>query len=59
MRYIEAFGEIAQEGNTLVLPADAGNVPNMVATALKTFDTLDKSRMPGPSEPQIHDIKQI
>jgi len=46
MKYIEAFGKIAQKGNTLVLPADAGNVPNMVATAMKTFDTVNTSKTP-------------
>ena len=39
-RYIDAFSEIAKEGNTLVLPADVGNVPSMVATAMKTFETV-------------------
>lgn len=45
-RYIDAFGELAQEGNTLILPADVSNVPNMVATAMKTFSTIEKAQLP-------------
>ncbi len=32
-QYIEQFGEIAKEGNTLVIPADLSNVASMVALA--------------------------
>ena len=39
-RYIEAFGEIASEGTTLILPADAGDVTKMVGTAVKSFETI-------------------
>ncbi|QNM96619.1 SPFH domain-containing protein [Chitinimonas koreensis] len=33
-RYIEAFGNIAQEGTTMLLPTNAADVAGMVATAL-------------------------
>jgi len=39
-RYIEAFGEIASEGTTLILPADAGDVTKMVGTAVKSFEMI-------------------
>ena len=38
--YIEAFGELAKEGNTLILPSDAGDVSSMLAKAMKTIDTV-------------------
>ena len=42
-RYIEAFGELAQESNTLILPADSGDVPAMIGTAMKSFQSINKS----------------
>ncbi len=33
-RYIEAFGNIAKEGNTMILPANAADVAGLVATAM-------------------------
>ncbi|SFZ78546.1 SPFH domain-containing protein [Chitinimonas taiwanensis] len=33
-RYIEAFGNIAKEGNTMILPANAADVGSLVATAM-------------------------
>lgn len=33
-QYILAFGNIAKEGNTLLLPANAGDIAGMVATAM-------------------------
>ena len=32
-QYVEQFGAIAREGNTLVIPADISNVASMVALA--------------------------
>ncbi|ESP05164.1 hypothetical protein LOTGIDRAFT_102489 [Lottia gigantea] len=29
-QYVSAFGNVAKEGNTLILPSNAGDVPNMV-----------------------------
>lgn len=34
-QYIEAFGKIAQEGNTMLLPANAADIAGTVATAMK------------------------
>jgi regulator of protease activity HflC (stomatin/prohibitin superfamily) len=37
-QYIQEFGRIAKEGNTLIVPAPVGDVAAMVATAMKAFD---------------------
>jgi regulator of protease activity HflC (stomatin/prohibitin superfamily) len=37
-QYVAAFGNIARHGNTVVIPADAGNVSSMVAQALSVFE---------------------
>ncbi len=43
-QYVEQFGKIAKEGNTLVIPADLSNVASMVALASKIgAATLPKS----------------
>ena len=43
-QYLEQFGKIAKEGNTLVVPADLSNVASMVALASKIGSaTLPKS----------------
>jgi regulator of protease activity HflC (stomatin/prohibitin superfamily) len=33
-KYVEAFGNVAKEGNTLILPGDLANMGGMVATAM-------------------------
>ena len=40
-QYVEAFGNLAKTSNTLILPASAGDVGSMVATAMTV---LDKTR---------------
>jgi C-terminal region of band_7 len=49
-QYVSAFGNIARKGNTLVIPADAGNVSGMVATALSVFNNVMQKQSAGPSE---------
>jgi regulator of protease activity HflC (stomatin/prohibitin superfamily) len=46
-QYVAAFGKIAQRGNTIVIPADAGNVSGMVAQALAVFDGLGGGKRGG------------
>ena len=33
-RYVEAFGNVAKEGNTLILPANLADVGGMIASAM-------------------------
>ena len=40
-QYVEAFAHLAKTSNTLILPANAGDVAGMVATAMTV---LDKTR---------------
>lgn len=48
-QYIRAFGNLAKESNTLVLPANANDVGGMVAQALTVFDTIRQSKATGTS----------
>ncbi|GJU69654.1 stomatin-like protein 2, mitochondrial [Tanacetum coccineum] len=40
-RYIHAFGKVAKESTTLLLPTDASNLASMVAQALSIFKSLN------------------
>lgn len=44
--YIAQFGKIAKTGNTMIIPADAGNMAGMVATALSVFDEVRHKQQP-------------
>ncbi len=39
-QYVQAFAELARKGNTLILPANAGDPAGMVAQALGIYDSL-------------------
>lgn len=36
--YIEQFGNLAKENNTMIIPGDLGNMSSMVASAMATFE---------------------
>jgi len=38
--YVAAFGNIAKEGNTMLIPANAGEPAGMIAQALSIYDTV-------------------
>ena len=40
-KYVTAFGELAKETNTVVLPANAGDVTGMVTQALTIYNKLN------------------
>ena len=42
-KYIEAFGEIAKQSTTLLLPANANDAGSMVAQAMAVFDTAKRN----------------
>lgn len=43
-QYIEAFGNLAKKGNTLLLPSNTGDVTNMVAQAMSIYSTIGSSQ---------------
>jgi regulator of protease activity HflC (stomatin/prohibitin superfamily) len=45
-QYVEAFANLAKTSNTLILPANTGDVAGMVATAMTV---LDKTRQASPA----------
>tara|TARA_Y100000996_G_C22545805_1_gene651762 strand:- start:985 stop:1911 length:927 start_codon:yes stop_codon:yes gene_type:complete len=42
--YVEKFGNLAKESNTLIIPADIGSVSGMVASALSVLESTKKAK---------------
>ena len=40
--YVEEFGKLAKESNTMILPADTANIASMIATAMSTIEKTKK-----------------
>lgn len=47
-RYMDAFGELAKESTTVLLPANANDAGGMVAQALTVFDAIRSGSHTGP-----------
>ena len=54
-QYINAFGRLAQKGNTVLLPANVGDPAAMVAQALAVFDNIRKSQKTRETEHESAD----
>lgn len=50
-QYIEAFGQLARNSSTLILPKDAGNVSNMVGQAMQIYKTISSANTPIQADP--------
>lgn len=49
-QYIQAFGKLAKTSNTVVLPANAGDISGMVAQALAVYSSISKSLPESPTD---------
>lgn len=47
-KYIEAFGNLAKESNSIILPSNTGDISSMVAQALTIYNTISKSSNKSP-----------
>jgi regulator of protease activity HflC (stomatin/prohibitin superfamily) len=45
--YMNAFAQIAKEGNTMLIPADVGNPASLVAQAMGAYKTIENSSKNG------------
>ena len=41
-QYVEEFGKLAKDSNTLIIPSDVNNVSSMVATAMSVIEKTKK-----------------
>ncbi|XP_041984926.1 stomatin-like protein 2, mitochondrial [Aricia agestis] len=56
-QYIAAFNKLARTNNTLILPSNAGDVPNLVAQAMSIYSTVSgNSRQVAHGEPIVPEI---
>jgi len=54
--YVQAFGNVAKAGNTVILPSNIGDVSHMVTQAMTIYKTLSQNRAPLTiNEPDIND----
>ncbi|EJW83793.1 hypothetical protein WUBG_05296 [Wuchereria bancrofti] len=45
-KYVTAFGQIAKETNTIIVPSDLANASGMVAQALTVYNELARKKEP-------------
>jgi len=43
-KYVDAFGNLAKEGTTVVVPGDMGNLSGMIASALSIYGKVSESQ---------------
>ncbi|KAJ1558494.1 hypothetical protein HK096_011494 [Nowakowskiella sp. JEL0078] len=46
-KYVEAFGKLAKESTTLIVPGNVGDAASMVTQIMSTFDTVKSTRDAG------------
>lgn len=51
-QYIEAFGNIAKQGNTILLPANSGDASSMIAQAMSIYNSLSPTKNGNQTSPQ-------
>jgi len=57
-QYINAFGNLAKTSNTIVLPANTGDVSSMVAQAMAVYGSISKS-LPANYESSVNAAEKI
>ncbi len=50
-QYVAEFGQLAQKGNTLVVPANVADVASMIALAMRTVQRAEGGTVPPPPPP--------
>ena len=43
-KYVTAFGELAKETNTVILPSNPGDISGMVTQAMTIYQSLNKQQ---------------
>lgn len=56
-QYIQAFGNIAKEGNTVVVPAGAADISSMVSQSMAIFKSI-RDQHPSPKSTSLQDDKE-
>jgi regulator of protease activity HflC (stomatin/prohibitin superfamily) len=55
-KWVDAFGKLAQKGNSIIIPANVGDAGSMIAQAMAVYGNVMKSSQKnGPAGPDDHD----
>jgi regulator of protease activity HflC (stomatin/prohibitin superfamily) len=52
-QYLNEFGKLAKENNTMIVPGNLSNLSSMVASAMATFEHMGK-KTSAETEPEVH-----
>ncbi len=52
-QYLNEFGKLAKENNTMIVPGNLSNLSSMVASAMATFEHVGKKKAQTEAEPEI------
>jgi regulator of protease activity HflC (stomatin/prohibitin superfamily) len=62
-KYIEAFSQLAKQGNTIIVPANVSDAGGMIAQAMAVYSAMNKNSTPlnteTPSFAQVPSIRQV
>ena len=53
-QYLNEFGKLAKENNTMIVPGNLTNLSGMVASAMATFEHVGKKKDSAGAEPEVH-----
>ncbi|KAK3109802.1 Synaptotagmin-like protein 2 [Teratosphaeriaceae sp. CCFEE 6253] len=54
-KYVEAFGRLAKEGTSVVVPGNVGDIGGMIATAMGVYGTVNQAQMKAQSQKLLGD----
>ncbi|KAG2194878.1 hypothetical protein INT47_002672 [Mucor saturninus] len=58
-KYVEAFGKMAKEGTTMIVPASTNDAASMVTQALAIYNTINNKKSPSRPPPPISPSTEI
>jgi regulator of protease activity HflC (stomatin/prohibitin superfamily) len=54
-KYVEAFGRLAKEGTSVVVPGNVGDIGSMIATAMGVYGTVNQSQARAQAQKLLSD----
>jgi len=56
-KYVDAFGKLAKEGTSVVVPGNVGDIGSMIATAMGVYGAVNKSQATAQAQKSLSDRK--
>ncbi|KAI7151855.1 Uncharacterized protein KC316_g4657, partial [Hortaea werneckii] len=57
-KYVDAFGKLAKEGTSVVVPGNVGDIGSMIATAMGVYGTVNQSQAKAQAQNLLKDGQQ-